>query len=1282
MANVSYHISNLLEKMTSSDKDFRFMATNDLMTELQKDSIKLDDDSERKVIKMLLKLLEDKNGEVQNLAVKCLGPLVGKVKEYQIESIVDTLCNNMLSDKEQLRDISSIGLKTVITELPTSNYGTVGTICKKITNRLTSAISKQTDESVQLEALDILGDLLSKHGGLLSNFHSQVKDSLLPLLKSPRMAVRKRAITAIGHLVITCSQTTFTELVSHLVTQLKGGDNIDSKKLRQTYVQCTGAIARQAGHRIGQYLVEIMPLVSTFCKKEQENDELKEHCIQICELFVRKCPLEVTPYISDITNLCLEYLTYDPNYNYDSDDDDVENGMDDDDDLDVDDDDDLDDYSDDDDMSWKVRRASAKCIEAVVSTRHELLVEFYKNVSQPLISRFKEREENVKSDVFAAYISLVRHTRNVLSSSTKSGEEDISMETEDTPLSLLAGQVPSIVKAIYKNLKDKSVKTRQCCFSLLTQLALTFPGCLSEHLVVLMPGIQHCLSGDRHNTSNLKIDTLNFVHVLLTHHDPEVIHPFVSALVPAIVQTAQDPFYKITSDALLVMQDLVKVICHGNLAASPESLIKNLYDATFHRLKASDIDQEVKERAITCMGQILASAGDKLASHVPETLEIFLDRLKNEITRLTTVRALHTIASPEKPMISLNNILARAMPIMANFLRKNQRSLRIATLRCLESIFTNYPGDITVKMIHDVEQELAPLINENDLHITQLAIRLLSLMINTPAASAGGPNWPSPLDARPNLTSDILPTVYVIVQSSLLQGGALKAVLDFFKTLVTCQAARSDGSEISFHKVLRKLIEPIYVPEKQTKQQARASMSPPPSAGQARQTLSKQAYHSTAKCISALTHACPEETDNIVRQFVMDTSNPKSSDSIRTFAVLSIGEIGLRVDLSPFPDIEKVIMKAFAASSEEVKSAASFSLGRVSIGNLQHYLPILLKEIHNQPKSQYLLLHALKETISLSEFSVLEKYVVDIWKLLFKHCECEEEGTRNVVAECLGKLTLIHPTILLPELRQNLTSTSVLVRATVVTAFKFTITDQPTLVDALLKECIGEFLALLLDGELNVRRVTLTMLNSAAHNKPALIRDLLPEILPHLYNETKIRTELIREVLMGPFKHTVDDGLDVRKAAFECMYTLLDTCVQQLDIFEFLKYVENGLKDSYDIKMLTFLMLVRLAGLCPNVVLQHLDKLIEPLRATCAVKVKADSVKQEFEKQDELKRSALRAVHALLNIPEADKSPVMSEFLAQVRSSAELSSMFESVQKDSTATSLTASTSVETMDTS
>ena len=59
------------------------------------------------------------------------------------------------------------------------------------------------------------------------------------------------------------------------------------------------------------------------------------------------------------------------------------------------------------------------------------------------------------------------------------------------------------------------------------------------------------------------------------------------------------------------------------------------------------------------------------------------------------------------------------------------------------------------------------------------------------------------------------------------------------------------------------------------------------------------------------------------------------------------------------------------------------------------------------------------------------------------------------------------------------------------------------------------------------------------------------------------------QVEMGPFKHTVDDGLDLRKAAFECMYTLLDSCLDRIDIFTFLNHVEDGLKDHYDIKVRT-----------------------------------------------------------------------------------------------------------------
>lgn len=119
--------------------------------------------------------------------------------------------------------------------------------------------------------------------------------------------------------------------------------------------------------------------------------------------------------------------------------------------------------------------------------------------------------------------------------------------------------------------------------------------------------------------------------------------------------------------------------------------------------------------------------------------------------------------------------------------------------------------------------------------------------------------------------------------------------------------------------------------------------------------------------------------------------------------------------------------------------------------------------------------------------------------------------------------------------------------------------------------CIGEFLQTLTDPDLNVRRVALVTFNSAAHNKPSIVKtDVLVTVLPHVYAETKIRKDLIREVEMGPFKHTVDDGLDLRKAAFECMYTLLETCLERLDIFEFLTHVEDGLKvsRSYDLGIL------------------------------------------------------------------------------------------------------------------
>ena len=54
-------------------------------------------------------------------------------------------------------------------------------------------------------------------------------------------------------------------------------------------------------------------------------------------------------------------------------------------------------------------------------------------------------------------------------------------------------------------------------------------------------------------------------------------------------------------------------------------------------------------------------------------------------------------------------------------------------------------------------------------------------------------------------------------------------------------------------------------------------------------------------------------------------------------------------------------------------------------------------------------------------------------------------------------------------------------------------------------------------------------LNSAVHRKQSLVKGILTDMIPLLYQETVVKEELIHTVEMGPFKHKVDDGLEIRK---------------------------------------------------------------------------------------------------------------------------------------------------------
>lgn len=1225
MVQPTLPIQNLLDRMTSTDKDFRFMATNDLMGELQHDNIRMDDDSETKVTHQIVGLLMDKNGEVQNLAVKCLGFLVGKIKDDRRQLVIKSLCQMLKNESEQIRDIASIALKTIVTEVPKSKR-MIEIVNADLNPNLIVAIGNQNDVNVQLESLEILTELINRVGAQLTAWHDRMQQQLLAQLQSDRSAVRKRSMNAMSNLLACCSDELFNRTIMQLFQTLEElspktpeaaanfSSNSSTCNSSKTCLQCIATIIRAAGHRSNEeQLSQMMPVINTFC--QINDDELREYCLQAFEAYIRRCSVIVSSSLPDIVNICLKNISHDPNYNYDEDDTDDEA-------MDMDGDDDgsesADDYSDDDDLSWKVRRASAKCLEAIVLSRRDMVNDFFVTIAPILVSRFKEREESVKADIIQTFVSLLKQTRPLA----------CELKSIQPPLALvkLNDMIPTIVGKSCNLLREKAIKTRQIVFQMFIEIMNILPNVLSDHIPSLIPGILYSLA-EKNSSSNMKIDALVFVQELIKTHEPTIFYPQVHVLLPAVITAVGDSFYKIASEALALLSQLVCVIRPPNHEPMPdfETVCSTIHQKTLERMSRTDVDVEIKDRAISCMGQIIATFGDKMVDQLPDALEMLHERLNNDTTRLTCVKALIKIANSPCNM-SLNCLFPRAFTTIAPFLRKSSRPLKISTLILIENVVRRSIDLLDNESAQKVILVDVPsLINENDLYISQLALTMLTTVIKTHKAF------------HQIVPQQVLPETLQLVRSPLLQGSALQATLHFFATIMQCSFPGLDHQAL-----LAKLVEPIF------------SGIP----------VHKQAFYSTAKAISAISVGENSRALMTVKQLVEDSKQHVNNDSIYTLLLLSLGEIGKVTDLSSVPMLVDTILQAFNSSSEDVKSAGSFALGCIAVGNLDKFLPIILHEIEARNKRQYLILHSLREVITAGHLEKLES----IWSLLIKHCECQEEGTRNVVSECLGKLALLRPADLLKRLIGHLKNDyndKAVARSTIIAAIKFTISDQPQEIDELLRKCIGEFLLALQDPDTNVRRVALITFNSAAHHKPSLILDLLPQVLPLLYQETLVKPELIREVEMGPFKHQVDDGLDSRKAAFECMYTLLDTCQSQLDIFEFLTHVENGLKDHYDIKMLTYLMLNRLASLCPSAVLQRIDRLIYPIEDVCRTKPKENAVKQEHEKQNELKRSALRAFDALRSMPNADRHPVLVRFFENlVQSDKELSELYASIHRD------------------
>eukprot|EP01027_Heterolobosea_sp_BB2_P027092 GEZU01042303.1.p1 GENE.GEZU01042303.1~~GEZU01042303.1.p1 ORF type:complete len:1246 (-),score=572.27 GEZU01042303.1:103-3840(-) len=1236
-ASTTFSVAGTLKKAESSDKDIRHMALYDFHTELQKDNFRLDETSQRQLADMVLKLLGDNSSDVQGMAVKCMAPLVKKMSTQQIESSIDMLCDAILKGEGDKRDIATIAMKTVIAEIPVE---IAATSMKKAINPLIKGIKDGSNE-VKMECIDVLNDLIVRFGTLVPEHHAAIQGVLIDQLLSKRQPIRKRAISCLAALSVYTNDQLSSKFIT---TVINGIENTQGEDLR-TYIQTASAVSRTAGHRLGPYLDKIIPLLTKNADALETEEviegegEVRENIMQAFECFVLRCPEEVSPYIDEILAYCKAYLEYDPNYEYDESEEEDEDedmaGADDE-------DEDEEAYSDgdDEDISWKVRKAAAKCLSAIITNRPDLLDSLFQELCSPddysLIRCFKEREESVKLDIFQTFIDLLNQTAIQVSSTQNLEGSGLPVVRQRAEVKYLRQTKGIIVKRLRKLLKQKStsLKVRVGIFRVLKELVIVLQGELKDYVSFFVPGIAAALADNKSTNSTLKIEALTFLRLFLASHPPEAFKNHVAQLSKAVYNAVNDKYYKIVAEALRVCGQLVRVVVTLKGSADYVNQVNALFNAVHARLETQDIDQDVKESAITTTGLILANLGDSLdPKSVRGVLDTLLDRLKNEVTRNTTTRTFATIAQAPNN-VDLKPVLNDLVNELAKNVRKNNRVLRQSTLTALDAIVKSYGKSMDAKLYQAIITEVAELISDSDLQLCTLALNLCSSIMSEFPSSAS------------IIEKVVLPKILALLQSPTLQGQALDALLNLLAAL---------APSVGFSKLLDAVISTV---------------------GDKGATT-KQVYASVAKSVATLCTIAPaKDRDARVVKFIKDLSS--GTDANKILALFCLGEIGLRVNLSTHGNLQKEIEACFESGSEEIKSAASFALGNVSVGNLGSYLPFILNEIRTNPKRKYLLLHSLKEIIIRSDAEAMKPFIADVLPLLFEYAENEEEGVRNVVAECLGKTALVDPAVVLPKLKEALeagAASSEFKRSTVITAMKYTITEKPQPIDMQLKADIGQFTKHLTKEEpVSVRRAAVLLFTAAAHNKPSLITPILNKFLPHLYAESETDRSLIREVNLGPFKHKVDDGLELRKATFECMDTLLDQCLEFLDPLEFIKNLKNGLSDdNQDIRMLTNLMISKLAVSAFASVLASLDAILEPTKATLTKKLKDTAVQQERERHEDLLRSSLRAIHAISRIKGIDQQPKFQELIKSIDADPKLKHMLKTISaEDSTAAGETA----------
>ncbi|KAK9450583.1 armadillo-type protein [Limtongia smithiae] len=1206
-----YSVASLLDKLSSQDSDYRFMSLSDLYKILDNKAAVISHEPNsqtNRIVNCILRSLADNNAEVQNLAVKCLSPLVRRTNENQLSAIIVQLSK---TDSEIDDSLASTALRTVITSVPVS-----GSTGRLFITRLLPILLPQLRTST--DKIDVLVDLIHVFGSSFTQEQvHETQNALIGVLASGKGLVRKRAVGALGALSNHLQQKLWIAMMEYLQTSF--ADNKASTDKLRILVSVTGTLCSAEQVRIGPFLSKLVPPVITAL--EVDDDDLREAVLKTLDTFIELCPKELAPFTSDVITVASRFVRYDPNYAADDEDEEDEDGqmMDTDDendeDNDLDDEYEEDEFSDDEDVSWKLRRSAAKLVATLIETRRDMLPQLYTSLASVLISRFTDREETVRTEVMHTFAVLAEQTdkyKDSTSTRRKRRMSDDSMLLETDPRVQLSDLSGKVFKILAKHLaKTSGLETKQASLTVATELVTvltTLPAEFSSLVPTIVPAF---------NQGTLRISIITFINTLVTNHGLDEIINYLPSLVSVVIAGVDDKFYKVSSESLMTAENIVRLITEqSSTPADTAKYVRQLHDLAVAKAIDSEADLVVRESSILVIARVMVSSKPVLqpTDYQSDAL-IFWERLRNETTRLIAIKAIDIISlCPAIDVSWFSNIwVTNIITELAGLLRKADRSLRAASINGLKTFTEKFGIMIDTATVSGLLLVLRGVLLEDNLQLIAPTMHILTILVAK----------------IPHSQVDILDCVIQLLPKSASTTITESFIL-FFSALA--QQGQSSGLFDSLSK------EDLLVP-------------------------------TGAKVLAAVVvHGGLIAEKVPLIKAIAEKSGESDVAAVRG-SLMVLGEIA-KIAGNDFPtDIvsTKLLFDKFTSANDDVRVTAAQTLGAIAASNVSSYVSLIISHLGTDTSKAYLLVISLREVIVYNSVddahaALLSPYVKDLWLQLFAvdykstssaNTANEAGGLRAVASECIARLAMIDPIEFIPDLSQRLRSGDAVARNIVITAVRF-LFNQPreatsggadavaiedsTSTDEVLTPLVEDFFALLQDSDLENRRLAISAVASIAHNKPQLLAEYLARVLPLLFADTFPRAEYIREVQMGPFKHKIDDALDVRKAAYETIYALLvafagqkvvqvdDRDLQLENVFD---RAMAGLDDDHDVKVVSCVTIGKISETNTGVVAAKLDVIASKFTDLLNTKPKETAIKQEFERHSEIIRRVLRTTQEI-----------------------------------------------------